>query len=1260
MKKLLAWILLAAMVIGVFAGCNKKPDETTGPSGSTGPNVVDTADMEAALEYVVTIYRKVAEKTPKDFERIANVPINGVNYEVVWTVDVGEDTVKIVKGENGMVTIDINEEVTEDTKYVLTATITDAAGNTVSHKWNHFIPAASDSNMIAIVEEAYALAPGASLGYEATLTGKIVAVNTPYDAGYQNVTVTIAVAGAEDKPIQCYRLKGDGADIIKAGYTITVTGTLKNYNGTIEFDAGCTLDSYVEGEPDAAPTDPMQIIEEAYALAPGGVLPYEATLTGEIISIDTPYSEQYSNITVTIEVNGAAGKPIQCYRLSGEGADKLKETDVITVTGSITNYNGTVQFGQGCQLISVTEGSGVQQPEDPKQVVDEAYALEPGQSLPYTATLTGTVTEVNYSYKEENGNMSVTMTVSGRSSKPIYCYMMTGKAADLTKVSKGCTITVRGTIKKFEDWNTGEIKVEFEKPTLISCKVPSVAAGSEVKLNDGDVIVIYNPANAVALSSKKSYDGSFYNAGVLVSGSGTNLKGHGASERWTVKVNANGTYSFSNGGQNIGMDDSFTSTPQGGKHDQWELIYQGGGKYLIRNTGRDAYLEWYAGQGSWSGYNPKDGSQSSDPLFLQSIFVYKKSETPVEPATLADAVAEIETYKEKDLTTTALPTELSMKGDTKFTVVWTVSGTDKITVTDNGDGTASLVFPEEITEDIAYKLTYVVTAADNTTETATWDLVAEKVEDIAVLTVKEVIELGLSQEHNIYTEEKYQVTGVITEVYNTTYGNMKISDGTNILTIYGTYDADGSNRYDAMDVKPVAGDVVTIVGIVGQYSGTAQIKNGWITVHYPALTVEEAITLGQSKEHNNYTEEKYAVTGKITEVYNTTYGNMKITDEAGNILTIYGTYDIDGTNRYDKMEAKPVAGDTVTIVGIVGQYSGTAQVKNGWIIAHTVAETDEGEGGEGGETETPTASISFADVANRTSQSSSQQVWAQNGITVTNDKAASSTNIGDYSNPARFYQSTSLKIEYAGMTKIVVTCDDYKTTYPTALQSSITDTNATVTVDGVVVTIEFANAVDSFVIDALSAQVRVDSIDVYAVTTGGEGGETPDPTPDPDPEPEPEPSGTTYTKVTEASQFTTGKYVMIVSSGYAPTYEENGWLLSATLAAANNTITDPVEDHVWTLTVSGDSVKLTDSKGNTIAPKGGNNNGIAVGDYDWAWTFDDSADTFVFSGVGADTVTLAANTVSSSKFRGYKNATVNGNADGYPSLFTLYKLAEAE
>ena len=316
-------------------------------------------------------------------------------------------------------------------------------------------------------------------------------------------------------------------------------------------------------------------------------------------------------------------------------------------------------------------------------------------------------------------------------------------------------------------------------------------------------------------------------------------------------------------------------------------------------------------------------------------------------------------------------------GTVQYTVTWAVDvAEDLVKIVAGENNTVVIDVNEDNQTETAYKLTATVSDKDGNKKEVVFDHILPKAvaKDGTEFTVLEIIEMGGAKEHNTYTDYKYKVTGVITEVYNTQYGNMKITDDAgNILTIYGTFSADGALRYDAMDVKPVAGDTVTIYGIVGQYNGTPQIKNGWIVAHTPGeggttedptepstpadpttptepkptdpvtppvsepaadstLSVKDAINLALSKEHNIYTTGKYYVTGKITEIYNTQYGNMKITDDAGNILTIYGTYSADGSTRFDAMSSQPKVGDTVTIYGIVGQYNGTPQIKNGWIV----------------------------------------------------------------------------------------------------------------------------------------------------------------------------------------------------------------------------------------------------------------------------------------------------------------------------------------
>lgn len=82
------------------------------------------------------------------------------------------------------------------------------------------------------------------------------------------------------------------------------------------------------------------------------------------------------------------------------------------------------------------------------------------------------------------------------------------------------------------------------------------------------------------------------------------------------------------------------------------------------------------------------------------------------------------------------------------------------------------------------------------------------------------------------------------------------------------------------------------------------------------------------------------------------------------------------------------------------------------------------------EPEEVTATLTFDDLANRTEYSTSKQVWEQNGIKLTNDKASSTTNVGNYSNPARFYKSSEIKIEAPGnILKLEFNCIEIESKY---------------------------------------------------------------------------------------------------------------------------------------------------------------------------------------------------------------------------------------
>lgn len=154
-----------------------------------------------------------------------------------------------------------------------------------------------------------------------------------------------------------------------------------------------------------------------------------------------------------------------------------------------------------------------------------------------------------------------------------------------------------------------------------------------------------------------------------------------------------------------------------------------------------------------------------------------------------------------------------------------------------------------------------------------------------------------------------------------------------------------------------------------------------------------------------------------------------------------------------------------------GAYSPTSN-----ITLYAVYQRTEETEGNGGETEV-TNELSFANTNQRTSYSTTQQVWEQNGITLTNDKSSSTSNVGDYSNPARFYKSSKITITAPGnITQIQFKCvSGYVISIDGASTSS---TTVTVTLNG---------TSDTYIVSSLSAQVRLNSLSVTYTTTSAGG-----------------------------------------------------------------------------------------------------------------------------------------------------------------------------
>ena len=145
-------------------------------------------------------------------------------------------------------------------------------------------------------------------------------------------------------------------------------------------------------------------------------------------------------------------------------------------------------------------------------------------------------------------------------------------------------------------------------------------------LQDGDKVVVFNPANGKTLSTEYN---NHYNKGSDVTLADGKLEGFTDADKWTLGINDDGTYTFATAdGKKLAMGANYTSTPLDEINQNWKITAVDGkdATFYIDNTGRtDKYrLQWYAAKGNWSAYT------GTGDAFEQQIYlvVESGSETP--------------------------------------------------------------------------------------------------------------------------------------------------------------------------------------------------------------------------------------------------------------------------------------------------------------------------------------------------------------------------------------------------------------------------------------------------------------------------------------------------------------------------------------------------------------------------------------------------------------------------------------------------------
>lgn len=198
-----------------------------------------------------------------------------------------------------------------------------------------------------------------------------------------------------------------------------------------------------------------------------------------------------------------------------------------------------------------------------------------------------------------------------------------------------------------------------------------------------------------------------------------------------------------------------------------------------------------------------------------------------------------------------------------------------------------------------------LTCAQNEGEAreATLKFVSEKYDADKKSTVSTTVSVKVTQEGSIRDvtcaeflamedgPAEVRLTGVISKIANSKYGNIYIKDATGEVYIYGTLTSDGqAQQFASLGLNE--GCVVTLQGTKTSYNGKAQMKNG----RYLSHIAVESISLADFKAlPDDATKSKYYyISGTVaqpteagTKFDLNTYGNFALTDGTTE-LYVYG------------------------------------------------------------------------------------------------------------------------------------------------------------------------------------------------------------------------------------------------------------------------------------------------------------------------------------------------------------------------------------
>ena len=171
----------------------------------------------------------------------------------------------------------------------------------------------------------------------------------------------------------------------------------------------------------------------------------------------------------------------------------------------------------------------------------------------------------------------------------------------------------------------------------------------------------------------------------------------------------------------------------------------------------------------------------------------------------------------------------------------------------------------------------------------------------------------------------YELTGIVKNLANTTYGNFDLVDATGSVYVYGLTGngAIGSNDKTFANLGINEGDVITIIGTRTSYKETPQVGGTAYLKEHVVAAKPATVTEFLAESKGTWCK----VTGTIANLVNETYGNFDLVGEDGASVYVYGlTTSFVAKNDKSFANLGLKEGDIVTLVGKRDIYNDQDQV----------------------------------------------------------------------------------------------------------------------------------------------------------------------------------------------------------------------------------------------------------------------------------------------------------------------------------------------